>query len=176
MENASKAIIIAGAVLIAVIIISIAMWLVNTLREYNSNAVYQAKSADIEAFNRYFIYSATGRSDGRYIDGGYQASVTGAEMIGLIGKARDYFLIYQDPDHAIAVAVSGVHFSDNNLTSALTHFVGNNIIASIPDTDWNNFVKLAKNSSDSLLFDRSITYTCTYSNTTGRINSIRFSM
>ncbi len=175
MENASKAVVIAGAIFIAVIIISIAMWFVNAIRENEANSIYQAQAEEIDAFNRYFIYSATGQPDWKYIEGGYEAKITGAEMISLIGKARDYSISYQDQEHVIAVIIRGINFTDNNLTSSLTHFSGSNIISTIPDSDWNNFVEKAKVSSDPLLFDRVITYSCKYSGSTGRINVIQFS-
>ena len=58
MENASNALIMAGSVLVAVILISIAMYVFNTLRAYSEASSSEETSAQIEAFNRYFMYAS----------------------------------------------------------------------------------------------------------------------
>ena len=57
MDNASKALIMAGGLLIAVLIISLAMYIVNVFRDYNENASLLNRSSQDEAYNRYFEYS-----------------------------------------------------------------------------------------------------------------------
>ena len=68
MENASKAFIIAGATLIAVMLISMFMWFFNTLKGYNASSSSSTRDLEIESFNRYFLYIAPKDSDISGID------------------------------------------------------------------------------------------------------------
>ena len=61
MENASKALIIAGAILLAIVIISLGLIVVNNTRETVDNA--NLNEQEIQAFNDKFInYEGTGKT------------------------------------------------------------------------------------------------------------------
>lgn len=77
LENASKALLMAGAILIAVMIISLFMWFINVLGNYGNKQALEVKQTEIESFNRYFYYSNTGNR------------ISGADYINLVKKARD---------------------------------------------------------------------------------------
>ncbi len=155
MENASKALIIAGATLIAVLLISLAMWFLNALRDYNSDVANQEKMTEIEAFNRFFIYSRP--NDGL---------ITGSEMINIIGKAVDYNAIYQDVDHYVEIHVSGIKFSGASLPS---------FSSTLPLAGWNKFIEDVGKSSDTLLWQRRVRYNYEYDPNVGRVYKINFS-
>ena len=57
MENASKAIIIAGAILIAVALMSLLLVFFNSYREFNANAERRRDSEEARTFNRFFEQS-----------------------------------------------------------------------------------------------------------------------
>ena len=78
MDNASKALIMAGGTLIAVLIISLAMYVVTSLRDYNENASFLNRSSQDEAFNRYFVYSQRSNS-----------KLKGYEVANLLRKVAD---------------------------------------------------------------------------------------
>ena len=54
MENASKAIIMAGGVLIAVAIISLALYAYATYRDYANSSEQILSTSQITSFNRYY--------------------------------------------------------------------------------------------------------------------------
>ena len=56
MDNASKALLMAGGTLIAILIISLTMYTLTTIRMYSENSSSLTKSSQDEAFNRYFVY------------------------------------------------------------------------------------------------------------------------
>ena len=55
MENASKALIMAGGVLLGVIIISLGVYLFSSYAKYSSNAYNKMEAAQIEQFNAQFL-------------------------------------------------------------------------------------------------------------------------
>ena len=55
MENASKALIMAGGVLIGILIISIGVYIFSSYAKYSSNAYDQMETAQIEQFNNQFL-------------------------------------------------------------------------------------------------------------------------
>ena len=55
MENASKALIMAGGVLLGVLLISLAVYLFSSYAEYSSNAYERMEAAQIEQFNTQFL-------------------------------------------------------------------------------------------------------------------------
>ena len=55
MENASKALIMAGGVLLGVIIISLGVYLFSSYAKYSSNAYDRMEAAQIEQFNAKFL-------------------------------------------------------------------------------------------------------------------------
>ncbi len=74
-DNASKALIMAGATLIAVLVVSLAMYMINVFRDYSESASLRNRSSQDESFNRYFVFSD--------INGG---RVYGYDAYNLIGK------------------------------------------------------------------------------------------
>ena len=54
MDNASKALILAGGILISVMIISVAMYVLTNARGFSSSADSQARIYAVQAFNRYY--------------------------------------------------------------------------------------------------------------------------
>ena len=158
MGNASKAILMAGAVLIAVMLISLTIYFFNALKNYNSNMNSQEKMTQIESFNRFFTF-AQPSNNGR---------ITGADMINIMGKIRDYSKVYQDPDYTFTVTINAnIHFSDPHLST-----IPNPVTAT--DNAWAQFIEYAKNSNDALLYTNAIVYEYDYNNT-GRITIINFS-
>ena len=79
----------AGAVLIAVMLISLFMWFMNVIGDYGRKQAMESKQNEAEAYNRYFYYSNTGDR------------LTGAEYINLIKKARE--LNQKDDPYSITV-------------------------------------------------------------------------
>lgn len=84
MENASKALIMAGAVIIAVMLISLFMYVFTAISDYNSQTQAQRQSNNIIASNRFFVESA-------YDINGSRAGVQikGYDAYNIIRKARD---------------------------------------------------------------------------------------
>ncbi len=74
MENASKALIIAGAILIAILLISIGVILINSGRDITSTGTAGMNSQKIQSFNAQFTP--------------YEGSHTGSELAGLIAAIR----------------------------------------------------------------------------------------
>ncbi len=91
MENASKALIIAGGILIAVLVISIAMYMISMLRDFSESSSMQTASSQNEAFNRFFVYSAN--SSGK---------INGYEAYNIVRKVQDINL-NEDDDTRIYV-------------------------------------------------------------------------
>ncbi len=78
MDNASKALLMAGAVLITVLVISLTMYIVSAIRSYSEGEAMATSSSQIEAFNRYFVYLAPSGS-----------KIKGYEAYNVICKAYD---------------------------------------------------------------------------------------
>lgn len=78
MDNASKALIMAGGILIAVMVISIAMYMIATARGVAKEANEQMEESAIESFNRY--YKSFGVSG---------CNISGIDVVNLINKAKD---------------------------------------------------------------------------------------
>lgn len=85
MENASKALLIAGAVLIAVLLISLTMYVFNVITKYTEQSSIQSYSTQAEAFNRYFVYSSND-VDGNRANG---VQIKGSEAYNIIAKIND---------------------------------------------------------------------------------------
>lgn len=85
MENVSKALIIAGAVLIATLLISLSMYVFKTIITYTEQSSVQSYSVKAEAFNRYFIYSSNDIDNNRA--NGVQ--IKGSEAYNIIAKVND---------------------------------------------------------------------------------------
>lgn len=75
MDNASKALIMAGGVLITVMIISISLYVLTSARGVASASEDRIVASQIEAFNRFFI--------------NYDSTITGLDVYNIIGKIDD---------------------------------------------------------------------------------------
>ena len=74
MENASKALIIAGAILISILLISIGIILINSGRDITSTGTSGVQSQKIQAFNSKFT--------------AYEGTKKGSELAGLAGEVN----------------------------------------------------------------------------------------
>ena len=93
MENASKALIIAGAILIAILLITIAILLINSSRNMTNAGVVGMKSQNIQTFNAQFEQ--------------YQGKLTGSKVNFLIQTA--IASNSSNPEHQVSVT----YFSRN---------------------------------------------------------------
>lgn len=149
MDNASKALLMAGAVLITIMLISLGMWFLSALRDYNSNEAIIKRSAEAEAFNRYFVYASV------------DSNVTGAEALNLISKAREYCIV-----DGINIELSGGSIFENTLASS------SSFIYSTSNATWSSFIQdISKNES---FLNRQFRFSYRYGND-GKIDCLIFS-
>ena len=112
MENVSKALVMAGATLLAVLLISLFMWFLNALRDYNSANVVQQNSISNEKINRYFVYAAD-----------YGSVISGVDAYNLFNKAYDINLSFPEYEIEIpSVDIGGKSFSSN---TSLENYLSN---------------------------------------------------
>ena len=78
MENASKALLMAGGILIALLVIGALILMFNQVGSYEKAQDARKKSSQIADFNKDFE---------RYLD---DKGITGADVISLINKVLDY--------------------------------------------------------------------------------------
>ncbi|MBO5141583.1 MAG: hypothetical protein J6C46_01060 [Clostridia bacterium] len=104
MENASKALIIAGVMLISVALISLFVYVFSAIGEYNSQTQAQQYSNEIIAANRFFVESAY---DVDSLNPGVQ--IYGYDVYNLIGKAMD---INENPDSPNYIEIEGASKED----------------------------------------------------------------
>lgn len=102
MENASKALVIAGAILISIILISIGIMVVNSAYGIFGSAEESMTSQEIEMFNRQFL-SYTGEQKGSAIK----------SLMSTINASN----ASHDADHQ--VAVTGIGSSPDDIVSAV---------------------------------------------------------
>ena len=77
MENASKALLIAGSVLLGIIVLSLFMIMVNSLTDYQQSQITNQREAEVIAFNNQFT-------------GYMRDDVSGTDIISLINKVVFY--------------------------------------------------------------------------------------
>lgn len=75
MENASKALIIAGGILITVMVITLCMYLFTSARGVADASEKRLQVSQIEGFNRFFV--------------NYPNEITGLDVYNIIGKCED---------------------------------------------------------------------------------------
>lgn len=102
MENASKALIIAGAILIAILLISIGIILINSGRDITSRGTSGMQSQNIQSFNSQFtpyegtkkgseirgVFSTVAASNAS--DEVHQVEITGVGSAGELVATRNY--------------------------------------------------------------------------------------
>lgn len=115
MENASKALIMAGVVLISVALISIFMYVFTAISNYKSDSQAQLQSNEVIAANRFFVESAYDINPSAV---GVQ--IKGYDVYNLIRKAKD---INENPDSPFMVEVYGAteENAKNNLDGVYTY-------------------------------------------------------
>ena len=115
MENASKALIMAGAVLISVMLISIFMYVFTAIGDYKSDSQAQLQSNEVIAANRFFVESAYDLNPGQE-----EVQIKGYDVYNLIRKAKD---IKENPDSPFMVEVYGEteEGAKNNLDGMYTY-------------------------------------------------------
>lgn len=106
MENASKALIIAGVILISVALISIFMYIFTAIGEYRSNSQAQLQSNEIIAANRFFVESAYDLDSSKP---GVQ--IYGHDVYNLIRKAND---VNDNPDSEFWITTNLTEATFNN--------------------------------------------------------------
>ena len=97
MENASKALIMAGAIFIAVMLISLFIYVFSAIGDFNSQTQAQQYSNQVTAANRFFVESAY---DINPSVGGVQ--IMGYDAYNIIRKAGD---VNDDPDAAVIIDI-----------------------------------------------------------------------
>lgn len=151
MENASKALIMAGAVLITVLLISLSMYVFNIIITYTEQSSIQSYSEKAEAFNRYFIYSSND-IDGNRANG---IQIKGSEAYNIIAKIND---------------INNDEWSLDEIELSVSSEGG-----TVDITDLNNFIAINKNAEGeitSITDDKKYTYSYTINSATGLVNKI----
>ena len=105
MENASKALIMAGAVLIAVMLISLFIYVFSAIGEFNSQTQAQQQSNQVIATNRFFVESAY---DVNPTKAGVQ--IYGYDAYNVIRKARD---VNNNANSPVTITIE-IPYSENN--------------------------------------------------------------
>ena len=99
MENASKALIIAGAILISILLITIGIVLINSGRDVVDTGTAGMNSQQIQTFNAQFtpyegtkkgseirgLWNAVASSNGAYKDSGHEVDITPDKLTDLSG-------------------------------------------------------------------------------------------
>ncbi len=101
MENVSKALIMAGAVLIAVLLISLIMFQLANIRQIANVSSAQTYHTQAEAFNRFFVYSKPESED----------LIHGYDVYNIIQKAIDCNM-NENSMGQIQISYLGVDYSD----------------------------------------------------------------
>lgn len=83
MDNASKALILAGGILIAVMIIGVALLILNNARQFAKTADTQARINAVQSFNRY--YQSALNSNGK---------ILGINVLNIKNKSLDDKNVY----------------------------------------------------------------------------------
>ncbi len=95
MDNASKALIMAGAVLIALLVISVFLYAINQYSKYMESMSAIDATVEAESFNRYYLYAAQ--------NGG---TITGFDAYNVMAKALD-MNVNIEPQNRITVTFKG---------------------------------------------------------------------
>ena len=122
MENASKALLIAGAILIVIVLISIGMLIVNSTNDVTEQASSTATSQAIQTFNSQFtqyegtqkgstvknLYQSVQASNAANADGDHIVTWTCAEAMSAIQNSHKYTvdLAYGSDGYVNAITVT----------------------------------------------------------------------
>ena len=108
MENASQALIIAGAVLVAILIIAISVYVYNNSRTAASTSLSAMTTQEIEAFNNQFE--------------SYKGKQTGSKVMSLLGKLIANASVYKDQIEKIPDVYNGKDHESINLNTDLENY------------------------------------------------------
>ncbi len=104
MENASKALIIAGAILISILLISVGIIIMNAINNPVQQSVSSADAQAIQSFNAEYL--------------NYEGTQTGATIRGLIASVNAHNAT--DPDNGVGINADyskGTKYSTANITN-----------------------------------------------------------
>ena len=124
MENAAKALLIAGEVLLGIIVLSLMTMFFNKMLQLSQSYQTRAETQKINAFNMGFIEYITSNNTG--VDKQY---LTPEEVITLVNKVDSWNHSTEDSTEKIALTVrgSGVTYSDRDASqTALINFLKTN--------------------------------------------------
>lgn len=107
MENASKALIMAGGVLVALLVIGVLLLMFNNVGEYQRSQNANKQSSQIAKFNMDFE---------RYTD---SKGITGADIVSLINKVNDYNRRAYDNENA-GESSQATNYVDYNIKMSMT--------------------------------------------------------
>jgi hypothetical protein len=120
MENAAQALIIAGAVLIAILILSMGVYLRNSLNQSAEAYFDNLDTVELEKYNAYFtVYDTPERKE-----------ITAQEIVSLIS-------IVQQKEQGTKIYIDGVDCSNWNETEK-NKFLENNILKHNPNNQVEN--------------------------------------
>lgn len=91
MENASKALLIAGAILLCILIIAIGMFIYNSAQSTITDSLTSMSTQEIDAFNNQFV--------------SYEGSQTGSNIKALMGRLIGNADTYRDEPAKIPVYI-----------------------------------------------------------------------
>lgn len=123
MDNASKALIMVGGVLITVMIISLAMYLFTGARGVADASEQRLMTSQVEGFNRFFV--------------NYPPEITGIDVYNIIGKIED---IANDTSALGTVNYTGASKADVTLTENFT----DKYSYEYSDTDGNGLIDMVE--------------------------------
>lgn len=158
MENASKALMIAGEILIAILIITLLIYGYENMNQLAEQEDKKEQTQQLEAFNKqYESYNKT--------------LLRGVEVISVINKAIDNNLKYENADYYKVT----IEFS---IKEAMVYENGKNTIEFEKDKKYNmDSFDVVKNNSDAFTDFKRRIFDCKevkYSQTSGRINYMYF--
>lgn len=148
MENASKALLMAAEILVGVMIISIGVYLFNTMGQYSAETAAEIEENQIRAFNQQFLqYYGTSSTDGVTIE---PIRCTIHQIVGLANLARQ---INQQNDFSDVEPIS-----DNSMYIQIDLKIGSKTYRNLESFTQSELIELVK--------ENSIVYTTTGSGTT----------
>lgn len=122
MENASQALIIAGAILLAILIIAIGMFVYNGAQSTINDSMASMSDQEIKAFNSKFV--------------NYEGKASGSQVKNMIGDLISNSSTYaEEPNKIIALRFDYIKAGNNNPTGV------NNVVNRPTSGQTENYVK-----------------------------------
>lgn len=118
MENASKALIIAGAILLSILIIAIGMFIYNSAQSTVNDSMTSLSTQEIDAFNNQFV--------------SYEGQQTGSNVKALIGRLIANAKTYtEEPAKVPNVVIDKADSTGtvSNKTATMNNVAGSNQVA-----------------------------------------------